>query len=73
MLGRRHARQQALHGRHEVVGDGAADAAVRQLDDIVLGAGRIAAAEQQLAVDADLAELVDDQCDAAAAGGAAGS
>ena len=60
--------EQALHGRHEIVGDGAADAAVGQLDDVVLGTGAIAAAEQQLAVDADLAELVDDQRDAAAAG-----
>ena len=57
-----------LHGRHEIVGDRAADAAVGQLDDVVLGAAGIAAAEQQLAVDADLAELVDDQRDAAAAG-----
>ena len=60
---RRRTGQQPLHGRHEVVGHGAADAAVRQLDDVVLGAGRIAAAEQQLAVDADVAELVDDQRD----------
>ena len=68
VIGRRHALQQALHGRHEIIGDRAADAAIRQLDDVVLGAGGIAAAEQQLAIDADLAELVDDQRDAAAAG-----
>ena len=47
-------------GRQEIVGNGAAQAAIGQLDDVVLGAGRVAAAEQQLAVDAELAELVDD-------------
>ena len=46
--------------RQKIVGDGAAQAAIGQLDDVVLGAGRVAAAEQQLAVDAELAELVDD-------------
>ena len=57
--------EQPPHGRHEVIGDGAADAAIGELDDVVLGAGRIAAAEQQLAIDPDVAELVDDQRDAA--------
>jgi len=42
------------------VGHGAADAAVRQLDDAVLRAAFDAAALQDLAVDADIAELVDD-------------
>ena len=52
--------EQPRHGRQEIVGDGAADAAIGQLDDVVLGAGVVAAAEQQLAVDAEFAELVDD-------------
>ena len=38
VLGRRHAREQPRHGRHEIVRDRAADAAVRELDDVVLGA-----------------------------------
>ena len=52
--------QQRLHRRQEGVGDGAADAAVRQLDQVVLGAAPYAAAEQQFAIDAEVAELVDD-------------
>ncbi len=62
-IGRRRKRQQLLHGRHEIVRHRAADAAVGQLDDAVLVAGRIATAEQHLAIDADIAELVDDQGD----------
>ena len=58
----------ALQRRHEIVGDGAADAAVGQLDDRVLGAALDAAALQDLAVDADIAELVDDHREAAAVG-----
>ncbi len=49
-----------IERRHEFVGDGAAQAAVGELDDIVLGAGGIAAAFEHFAVDADIAELVDD-------------
>ncbi len=67
VVGGRRAVQQLLHGRHEIVGHGAADAAVGKLDDIVLGAHRVAAAAQHLGVDADVAELVDDQGDALAA------
>ena len=54
--------------RHEIVGDGAADAAVGQLDDVILRAALDAAALQDLAVDADIAELVDDHGEAAAVG-----
>ena len=60
--------EQLLDGRQEVVGHGAADAAVGELDDVVLRAGRDAAARQELAVDAELAELVDDEREAAAVG-----
>ena len=60
MVGRLGAVDQPGQGRQEIVGDGAAQAAIGQLDDVVVGASRVAAAEQQLAVDAELAELVDD-------------
>ena len=62
------ARQQLFHRRDEVVGDGAADAAIGQLDDVVLRAGFGAAAAQDVAIDAEIAELVDDQRDALALG-----
>ena len=60
VLGRLGAVEQPGHGRQEIVGDGAAQAAIGELDDVLLGAGGVAAAEQHLAVDAELAELVDD-------------
>ena len=50
--------------RQKILCDGAADAAVRELDHLVAGAG-IAAREQQLAIDAELAEFVDEEADAA--------
>ena len=68
VLGRVGAVEQLPHGRHEIIGHGAADAAIGQFDDVLLAAGRIAAALQDLAVDAHVAELVDDQRDAAALG-----
>ncbi len=55
--------EQLLHGRDEIVGDGAADAAIGEFDDVVLGAGLRAAALQHVAVDAEIAEFVDDQRD----------
>ena len=60
VLGRQRPVEQLLHGRQEVVGDGAADAAVGQFDDVVVRAAFDAAAAQDLPVDADVAELVDD-------------
>ena len=56
--------QQRLDRRHEVVGHGAADAAVGELDNIGFVAGRIAASLQHVLVDAEVAELVDDERDA---------
>ena len=53
-------RQDLVERRDEIVGDGAADAAIGQFDDVFLRAGVDAAALQDLAVDADIAELVDD-------------
>ena len=55
------AREQSRHGRDEIVGDGAADAAVGELDDRLARAGVVGAALQELAVDSDVAEFVDDQ------------
>ena len=68
MAGRLGAVDQPRQGRQEIVGDGAAQAAIRQFDDVVLGAGRVAAAEQEFAVDAKLAELVDDDREPVAGG-----
>ena len=57
-----------LHGGDEVLGDGAADAAVGELDHVLVAAGLVAAAGEDLLVDAEIAELVDDQRDALALG-----
>ena len=64
----RRARQDQVERRHEIVGHGAADAAIGELDDVLLRAGLDAAAFEDLAVDADIAELVDDDRQPAAAG-----
>ncbi len=68
VVGRRGAGEQRIHGGDEVVGDRAAEAAIGQLDDVGLVAGGDAAAAQDLGIDADIAELVDDDGEAAAAG-----
>ena len=59
--------QQPSHGRDEIVGDGAADAAIGQFDDVVLGAGFRATALEHIAIDAEIAEFIDDQRDFPAA------
>ena len=64
VLGRRVAIEELLHGGDEIVRHRAADAAIGELDDIVLAAGLVAAGFEDLAVDADIAELVDDERDA---------
>ncbi len=60
MLDGRLARQDLVERGHELVGDGAAEAAIGELDDVLLRAGGVAAAFENLAVDADIAELVHD-------------
>jgi hypothetical protein len=60
MLYRRRARENLIERRHELVGDSAAEAAVGKLDDILFGAGRVAAAFEEFAVDPDIAELIHD-------------
>ena len=60
------ARENGVERRHELVGDRAAQAAVGELDDVLLRAGGVAAALEDLAVDADVAEFVDDDGEPAA-------
>jgi hypothetical protein len=52
--------ENGIERRHELVGDRAAQAAVGELDDVVFRAGFVAAAFEDFAVDADVAEFVDD-------------
>ena len=61
MIRLRLARDQRRQRRGEIVGDRAADAAVGKLDDRVFRAGRVGAALDEVAVDADVAEFVDDE------------
>ena len=61
MIGPRFAGQQGLDGGHEVVRHRAAQAAVGEFDDALLGTRFDAAGAQDVAVDADVAELVDDE------------
>src|SRR5262245_5160773 len=60
VLWRRVVLDQRLHGWDEILGNGAAQAAVRELNNILLRAAFDAAALQHFAVDADAAELIDD-------------
>ena len=62
------ARQQLVHGRDEIVGDGAADAAIGQLDNVPRRAGTGGAFLDQAAVEAGIAEFVDNHGNAAAVG-----
>ena len=61
-------RQQFIHGRNEIVGDRAADAAIGEFDDIAGGAGLCRAFLDQPAVKPGIAEFIDDHGDAAAIG-----
>src|SRR5690606_36283421 len=60
--------EQRLHGGDELVGHGAADAAIGELDHILFAAGLVAAAGENVLVDAQIAKLIDDQRDALALG-----
>ena len=55
------AAEQRLHGGHEIVGHRAADASVGQLENVLVFAALDAAPLEDLAVDAHVAELVDDE------------
>ena len=54
-------RQQSFHRWDEIIGNGTADAAIGQLDNIVFGADFIAAAFQDVAIDPKIAKFIDDQ------------
>ncbi len=58
--------QNGVERRHEFVGHRAAQAAIGQFDDVVFWAGGVAAAFENFAIDADVAEFVDDDGEAAA-------
>ena len=60
--------EQRLHGGEKFIGYGAAQAAIRQFDDIDILAAGDAAGAQHLAIDAERAELVDQDGDASSAG-----
>ena len=68
VVGRSITVEQGLDGGEEVIRDGAADAAVGKLEDVVLHAVLDAAALDDLRVDAELAELVDDEREATTVG-----
>ena len=68
VLGRVGAVEQRFHDGQEVVRHRAAEAAIGEFDDVVFGAAGDAAGSEGVAVDADFAEFVDDDGDAAAAG-----
>ena len=53
--------QKGLDRGNEIVRDGAADAAIGELDDIVCWAGLDAAGAQDFAIDANIAEFIDDE------------
>ncbi len=56
-------RQQFFKGRDEIIGNRAADAAIRKLDNIVLGAGFRAAPFQDFAINPEITKFVDNQRD----------
>src|SRR5580658_5750981 len=58
--------EDGVERRHEFVGHRAAQAAIGQFDDVLLRAGGVAAALENFAVDADVAEFIDDDGEAAA-------
>src|SRR5207248_9074309 len=66
VLDRRPATHASVERRHELLRDRAAQTAVGKLDDILLRAGGITAPLENLAVDSDIAELVDDDGEPAA-------
>ena len=68
VLGRVRPVEQRVQGRDEIVGHRAADAAVGQFDDVFLRAALDAAALDEGAVEAEIAELVDENGEAAPAG-----
>ena len=61
MVGAVLAGQQLFYGGDEFVSHGAADAAIGQFDDVILGAIFVAAGFQNIAVHTHITEFVDDE------------
>jgi hypothetical protein len=59
VIGAHVARQQGLHGRNEIVGHSAADAAIGKFDDVLFRTIGVRAGFQNLAIDAFAAEFID--------------
>ncbi len=68
MIGAISAIQKLGHGRDEIIGNSAADAAIVELDHIFLATGLDTAAFQNTAIDPEITELIDDQCNAFSVG-----
>ena len=68
MIRLRLASEQRRDRGHEIIGHRAADAAIGKLDDRVFRTGRVRAALDEIAVDADVAEFVDDEREPPSAG-----
>jgi len=68
VLRRRRTIEKPRQSGEEVLGNGAAQAAIGELDNVILGTGSVIVGEQQLAIDAELAELVDDNGETAPVG-----
>ena len=65
VMGPRLAVEEGREGRREIVGDGATETAVGELDDRLFRAGLVGAARDEVTVDADVAEFIDDEGEAA--------
>ena len=61
MVGLRFLRQKLLDARQEIIGHGAADTAIRELDDIIGAAAVSATFLQHVTIHADIAKFIDDQ------------
>ena len=61
MVGRIGPVEQRGDGRQEIIGDGAADAAVGEFDDVILFAARYGATLDDASVDTEVAKLVDNE------------
>ncbi len=61
MIGAISAIQKLGHGRDEIIGNGAADAAIVELDHIFFAAGLNPATFQNAAINTEIAKFIDDQ------------
>ena len=63
VVGLRIARKQLFHCWDKIIGDGAADAAIGQLHDVVFGASFLAATFEDIAIYTKIAKFIDDKRD----------